>query len=227
MMQTARGRRGLLSKSVALFMIALFSRPCGAADAEALDRPLEKFEARGGNAFIDVCRVTNTPCGVEEVRANEIAAKFKGKRQQHNNATPRKILNSIASQIPDYRWAMRSGVLNLEPKTREGEDVLARKLESVSIHGVTSFKAALDVLSQANIKTGYQTPGKVRLAFVDLDLKNVTVREALNEIVKADGQAAWLLTNGAMGRDFMMLTWREAGATSIHERRTGKGSKTP
>ena len=115
--------------------------------------------------------------------------------------------------------------MNFEPKKRVGEDLLARKLEHVSIHGVSSFDAALSVFEQAKIEVGFTRHGDPQYAHIDLELNNVSVREALNAIAKADGLAMWTFIpypEKNMGT-LSMGSWRYSG--EIRARDVKKKSK--
>ncbi len=176
-----------------------------------LDGPIEDFKAPG-HVLSRLCRILDRPCGQEHVVDDNITT-AKRSRLHLKKTTPRNALNELTRMHPRYHWVIVDDVLILEPKNRVGKDLLARRLAHVSIRGSSSFKAALDVLAQAKIGVMW-TGGRHRYARIDLELRNVTVREALNSIVKADGQAIWSFTPGDLekGRGgFSLGSWRESG----------------
>lgn len=202
-----------------VLLCALPSRAASPKDA-FLDAKWENFEAKGENDFIAACRMLNKGCGIEMAHPNDLAATPKTAQQRRAKVSPREILDEHVRKNPAYKWVLREEVVNMEPAKRDGEDVLSRKLDSVSIHGVTGFKAALDVLYQAKIPGGYEIMGRPpRFALLDLELKNVTVREALNAIAKADGKIIWIFRQSDVGGRGMlnMLSWRKSGATFSKE----------
>lgn len=210
--------------AIAIAVIPVFVLVSAAADVDSLlDRPLNQFEAKHGEEFLVLCRTINVPCGVEySSSATTQESKEQGPLQL-TKSSARAALDSIVQRYPGHRWVARNGVINMEPKSRDGEDVLARRLDSISIHGASSFKAALDVLHQADIPTGYQIMGRPpRYAVIELELKDVTVRDALNAIAKMDGQLVWVFrSSGPKGRWMLsMPSWRKSGAPfSIEERK--------
>lgn len=190
-----------------------------------LDASLDSgHDARGGYELFDLCRALNRPCGQEQTGAEEIAGD-KHSALNLKKTTPRKILDLIVSRYPSHRWIVQDGVLVLEPKKRKGEDVLARRLEHVLIRDALSLKAALDVLRQAKIPgVGIAMTGDPRYACIDLELSNVTVREALNTIAKADGQVVWSFVPRAVGKNgpsLSMLPWGRADRVGLYYEKVG------
>lgn len=201
----------------------------------SLDVPIDRFEElQAGQAFAMLCRkFLNWPCGLEEEFRIGISGGANGRPMQFSNTSARQVLDEVVKRNPKYRWIIRNGVLNLEPKVPVGKDVLSTTLASFSTKNVSTFKAALDALHQADIVYSYQGKGG-RFARVDLTLSNVTVREALNAIVKADGQAIWILSHrlnskGVPVATFMMGSGRTSGGQffSNEEKRAEKNKHRP
>ena len=205
---SARRKGGMLC------LLAFCVMTCSAAtpSEELLDSPLAQFDVRAGeNAFAVLCDKINISCGEEEASINDLG----GDAALHlTTTTPKNVLDAIIQRHPAYQWALRDGILNLEPKKHDGEDVLSRKLDEVSIHGVSSPKAMLDVLHQAKIRFGFQpSNGRGRYALIDLDQKNITVRDALNAVARANGQMLWLfsLENGERSGVFLVSSRKKSG----------------
>lgn len=219
---------------ILVLLLELCALPCQAAvsDEGFLDMPIERFEAAIGTEFWSLCETLNRPCGMEMAQLYDLSPIQTGgperllkppDKVRLAKVKPREILDAFIAKYPGYRWALKNGVINVEPIKREGEDVLSRRLRSVSISGLTSFKAALHVLRQADIATTWTLKGRIRYGFVDLELKNVSVREALNEIARAEGQVGWIFVlRTSTGRSFSMPTWKDEGTMSIEERRNPK-----
>jgi hypothetical protein len=112
-------------------------------------------------------------------------------------------------------------VINVEPQTREGEDLLGRRVPRVSVRGVSTIRAALDVFDDAGIPVSYQELGpRQRFGSIDLDLTDVTVREALNAIVKVDGDLVWLFAHSKRADSkgtFILFSVKKSGGTTVSE----------
>lgn len=199
--------------------LTLFSLDGTAASSDpSLDAPIDEFASMAGGAseFVTLCRMQNRPCGFEMER--DTASQGSNRKKIHlKNTTARKTLDQIATLHPGHQWSFRNGVLNFEPIHRRVPDMLARKLNKVSIHGVVS-RAAFDlVFKQAGIQiTGtqvYSGAGGPWFAPVDLEMQNVTVRDALNAIAKADGHVVWLFSPSAQEKNsggFIVEGWGTA-----------------
>lgn len=110
---------------------------------------------------------------------------------------------------------VRDGVINVEPIVRSKSGLLARKIGPLSFRDLSSNDAFHLALATAGIRTGgsfYSGPGPIYGA-VDLELKKVTLREALNAIAQADGHVAWSLCVDEPERTinaFYVTTWGPA-----------------
>jgi len=199
-----------------------------ASDASWLDTPTLQYHenpmARGLTYFCT--RFARKPCGEERLYSDDVVPST-GVFLALENTTPRKILDALVAQLPDSQWEIRSGVINIEPRNR-GEDLLGRNLSSVSAHNVSSFRAALDLFDDAGINISYTELGRPRhFGTIDIELQNVTVREALNAIAKADDGLMWIFVhsrNPSTQRQGSLLffTTRTMGKTSSEERKETK-----
>lgn len=180
---------------------------------DSLDSFVENFEPNGF-VFGRVCMLLNQPCGCESL-PKDYPELSKGKTFQLKSTTPRKVLDEFIRQHPKYHWLVKDDVLIFEPKKRRGEDLLARKLNHVVLHDVSTIKAARIVLKQADIKVFEMYVGPPRhFARINLELKDVTVREVLNAIAKADNQAMWCFSSDDKKKghgSFAMSAWRKSG----------------
>lgn len=196
-----------------VLLLTLCVLPGRAAAPEAfLDTPVDKFEADWGEEMFGLCRTLDRPCG-EEGGLGHDTQSDEGPKLHLTNTSPRKILDEITRRFPQYQWVMRDDVLTLEPaKTADRTNLLSRRLDHVSVYGKPSLRTALDVLRQAKISVTYYGIGPPsQHGLIDLELKDVTVREALNAIAKADGQVFWAFhpwdAKKATG-NFALSTWR-------------------
>lgn len=221
--------RTLRSKSIImgglLLLSAICHSYCWAANSQEsfLDSPIDEFNLPSENEFVDLCTKLRKPCGIEVSDSKDLKAARKESPKKLIKTTPREILELHVRRLPRQHWLLTGGVINLAPKMRVGEDVLARTLDAISIHGTSSEKAAMTVMHQAGIQCAYEPSGRSRYGVVDIELKNTTVRDALNAIAKADGQVIWYFnrneTSGNNRAKLLMLTWRESGLGSTDRRK--------
>lgn len=168
-----------------------------AVETDGLDKPLANYkEGRAENGLKFFCtKAVKMPCGQELLPASEKATNEPPILLDLKDTTPREVLNKLVGQLADSRWEMRSGVINIEPRKYDGDDLLGTKLPEFSAHGVSSLQAALDLFEDAGITVSYEEMGRRRhFGVIDVDLKKTTVREGLNAIVKADGELMWVFT---------------------------------
>lgn len=124
---------------------------------------------------------------------------------------PQTVLDAISTQSPDYRWLRQGGVIDLIPKPgkgweTKGDSILDRQFKGpLSMPGTTASKA-MELLMEAvgremgiNISSAHAalgpaapSPGLERPEpTISITLSNCVLRECLNEIARADGQAIW------------------------------------
>ena len=191
-------RFGITKRSAArlgltLIIISTFVPRGIAASQESLDNlpSQRRLASNVAASFYDVCARQHMACGLE---MNACSGFGTMPNLFPVDMTLAKALDRIVALHPDMRWEVRAGVVNLEPVQRIGQDILSRKLGKVSLHGVMSDQAFTSVLESAGLtkEAGY-TPhqGTRCYAPIDLELRDVTVRQALNAIAKADGQLVW------------------------------------
>lgn len=207
---------------MALAVVVLCVLSAQAVPPEALlDVPMEEFSAPGGNEFARLCSSVGMPCGYEEVPGKKIEHN-KGAELRLKKTTPRKVLAEITARYPSYRWSVQDGVLVLEPKQRAGKDLLARKIDHFSIQNTVSIQAAILLFLQAKIPgAGVPSFGDPQFACVDLNLGNVTVREALNAIAKADGQVMWQFSPKraeTTGMSLHLFPWRKSSGVRLTDK---------
>ena len=188
-----------------------------------LNVPFEEFHPRPGNEFQTLCQSIDRPCGLEGSRSARFAGWNKKESLRLRKTKPKEILNLIADRNPAFDLVFDDELILFKPKTPDGEDLLLRRLGAVSIKETSSLGAAMAVLHQAGIRFGLSLLGRPRLyAKVDLELKDVTVRDALNAIVKADGHVMWIIgpSPNPKQADFVFIdmpSWRKSGVRATKE----------
>jgi hypothetical protein len=159
----------------------------------SMDATLDDVESFPGGEFAAVCQAHNKPCGIEKNSCVSESSKNARSPIHIRKTSLKNALNQATTLLPGHRWIVRDGVINLEPVMRRGPDLLSRRLDKVSLHGVSSEDAFYLVFKQAGIRTGgsaYVGGGPI-FGSIDLDLSDITVRDAMNAITKADGQIVW------------------------------------
>jgi len=130
------------------------------------------------------------------------------------------VLEAVVRQMPGYKWDERSGVVNVMPADTQGsllEVTIAhfqfehRRLDRVpeAVVAVPEVKAWLDRngVTQRRVINLLGSPDAIAKAQEDqpqvsADLANVTLREALNRVVKNTPLHRWQVTlYGARGKD--------------------------
>lgn len=119
------------------------------------------------------------------------------------NKTLRQALDSLVEADPRYSWQVVGGVINLLPA--DGEPALLKtRISQFSVRDLTS---SLDALGQLQtlpeVKKGMEDlhlkPGIALISYwpspnpkpFSVECKNVTLREALNAIARAQGRDIW------------------------------------
>lgn len=206
-----------------LFLLVAVRVPhveAGTSDVSLDSLVPDTFTAVKGDELRALCAIQNRPCGLEEKHCLEIwsAGNTDSPLKIHfKNMTVAKTLDMVARMYPGYRWESRDGVINIEPIRRLTPDLLSRKLDKVSIHGMKSNGAFSLVLAMANIHVTSLEMSSLPPTYgvIDLELNGVTVRAALNAIAKADGQVMWEFgpddKRGESAACFHALSWRTSG----------------
>lgn len=165
--------------------------------------------------------VTKTPAGVAILFENH------DKKEVSRDLTPdgltlNNILNNLVTIEPHYRWREESGVVNFYPTEDYGilnVKIPEFKFENLTkgelLDKLTESKQFKDYLKENDLRApaltvccGLQSPRAPRRFSVDL--KNSSVREILNEIVRRNGSSTWLYReyeaawNGKVNRYFSL-----------------------
>ena len=151
------------------------------------------------NALLDA----GAPGGVaKESGCNEATSTFSPR-----DSSLRGVLDSIVSADPRYTWEVKDDVINVLPR-HGAPPFLAVRISKFDLHEVESPRAALSQLlaipevRRAQVSLGRHAvqggvhvfcpgcpPGETKK--ISMSLRDVTVREALNAIARAHGNAVW------------------------------------
>jgi hypothetical protein len=112
-------------------------------------------------------------------------------------------LNRITQADPQYRWRDERGVINLIPTSGE-PDVLKIRFQEFRVKNMSSLELILEQLltlpevqsdaigrqvNQGLRFAGISSPSRGRQ--LSISIKDGTLRDALNAIVRAQGRAVW------------------------------------
>lgn len=162
--------------------------------------------------LLGICRHAQAPCGVELLSNTDVPAG--GSERTFRQVPLATLLDSSIAEHPKYQWVMDAGVINIVPRDTLDNRIsriwarnpLDRKIKTLDIVDSTPEEAVSKVVCPEvglhcvgspwapSGPAGVWTPPKK----VSLHLKNITVRQALNELVRQEGRSIWLL-------------WREPG----------------
>ncbi|MBI5208753.1 MAG: hypothetical protein HY927_02120 [Elusimicrobia bacterium] len=123
-------------------------------------------------------------------------------------ASVREILDAIVAVHPEYSWQISRGVLNLIPRAalenrKKYASPLDRMIGSLDIvkeplpQAVRMIGAKVDIQEPTSFVLfgGDSTPVEYRQ--MSLRLHNISARDALNELVRADGRSMWVFERGS------------------------------
>lgn len=136
------------------------------------------------------------------------------------NSSVKDLLDQIVLASPQYRWHVDDGVINVIPDTNLTAP-LDIKISKFKVESVSASDALNQLLEEPEVRQGIEGLNfhqgarafgggfPISKARISLDLKNVTLQEALNSIVRADGRALWALLlrpcNGRNEYDISLL----------------------
>lgn len=174
-----------------------------------LDSKLESdVSAVNDDEFRKLCAASHWPCGFESTHCFDVDKDERYIDVRHipsltttlfHQTTLRNALNRLVRMHSKYRWRRVGGVLNLYPKAKSSSDVMSKRLAKISIRKAASLTAFRKLLEQAGLKVvnGDAIEGPVAneplssYRVINLELENVTLRDAFNAIATSDGSVLW------------------------------------
>lgn len=202
----------------AIIVLALFALFAGAVRAQAPQSKSEgitedvllrlvEFNETGDTEFVRVftsaLSTTNVPGGMVKINSCNPVAVLKP--WQARIFTLRDALDSIAQAEPDYRWSINDGVINLMPKGEE-PTLLQTRIGRLKIKDAESIYLPLSkLMSLPEVRESITQLGLSEAPHLliggfslrsdkpryTIDFQNVTLKEALNTIVRTHGRAVW------------------------------------
>ncbi len=178
-----------------------------------LKRPIERVELHDStlaDAFMLILRHAGVPGGIRLVKAHN--SEKKTEIIVPKGASLEEAMRILVSVDERYNWLIDDGVLNLVPK-RKSETLLDARVAYFECVDATNVFACLQQLLQtpqirkraaelgleeAFVELGFSSIHKTKseqappLRPLKVRCQGVSLREALNKIVEADGHAVWM-----------------------------------
>jgi len=172
-------------------------------------RDLNPENMRTTSAFAKALNAAGTPGGIATITGCDQEATY---IFPWSGPSLPAQLNGIVSTDPRYVWRFRRGVVDISPRggdpallglrIREAKVMAARSL-SDAVNQLLAIPAVQNRMTELHLSSGPTRTGIGDIKRPDsiggnegrrysLSLRNVTVREALNAIVRAHGKAVWL-----------------------------------
>jgi hypothetical protein len=161
-----------------------------------LQREISSVHDSPVRAVDQVCQTLSIPCGIENFDGGFVSF-FGDKQIDVNGYTGEAVLDQVVRLKPSCQWSFSDGVLNIVPTKIPPDDPLEHKIANFSVIQTDSCRAMGISLRQAGITPGGGGGGSMSRPICDaitVNLTNVTVREALNRIAKADGKISWIFS---------------------------------
>jgi hypothetical protein len=137
-----------------------------------------------------------------------------------SGSSVRDALDAIVSTDPQYKWQIKDGVINVV--SRNEIPFLELRIAEFVLPSSTIDEALGQLLAMDEVKRGEVELGigpqllRGKIGYPDtrklgrkrsVKYENITVREALNAIVRANGPARWVYTQGSCdGRNWFEIT---------------------
>lgn len=203
----------------AALLLAVSAGPAPALEQSDLDKPLADFATSDQGDFVAVCRALHTGCGVEAIDGVE-SLSSRNSPLPRSGRTAREILDEYLATRPHDSWSLENGVLYLRPKAAPTPDWLSKKIGAVNFRKTDGYQAALTLLHMTGASLGVRMRKSPMLKPADLALKNVTVRQALNALAKADGEFVWIVVHAKPEQPweliFQPISFREASPGALN-----------
>lgn len=191
--------------------------------ADALDTEISDYKAELGWQH-GLCGNIRRPCGyVVAVGGGVVVSTTTQNRTKvvMKKGSARKALNELIKKNPDYVWNRDSGVINILPKPEkmpliDGKNPLDARVGDLDIKSQPANEALQEIIKASGLPTvgRLSAGGRQHYAAVSLALKNASLKDALNELVKTDGQLSWSIELSPDGKAFVIDvgSWRKGSS---------------
>lgn len=176
-----------------------------------------------------ICRTAGVPCGLEESPEDPVHGIDNSYGHQERLGLPdakmtvRQVLDAVLGKHPHYRWEFVDGVLLVTPKPgkeyrRFWKPVLSRRLRQFKYSdtpaGSLLFQACLDAgvmkaLDPRKMPAVQLLKPLPPTGRISVNLENVSVREAMAAVARADGQMGWKFAYDPSEKAYALriMTW--------------------
>lgn len=130
------------------------------------------------------------------------------------------VLNAIMVQQRGFRWGVINGVVNIGPR-QNANSIVDLRISHFRIDRASfdQINPAIDLLPEVKkwlednhlaehgtrAVTGAVSPGQPFKPLVSVDLRDVTLREILNSIIKCPGYHAWSVSRDGEKNQYIMI----------------------
>lgn len=203
----------------------------GVAVAEAIPSPVQNPLRReitgyknGQSDFFGALQEASykygVPLGIEADAQGEDAKDISVSIPQ---GTVADIFNALVQQAPNYKWVETGGVVNVIPRRQNGNSVLDIAIARFRATNATPDAIHSAIISLPEVKAwlnqnqlverGFHTPsilvgkdGKTDQPRVSLSLKNMTLRQIMDTIVKKSGFHVWFVGRYDDHRQYLSIS---------------------
>lgn len=187
----------MIAAILSLSQICCFSATVDAPSI--LTVKISRYVPRVSEEFLDLCMLARTPCGIEITRNSHYGDRPFHRELLMEETTVLSILEKLA-QGPwkGYSWSENEGVLDIGPKvylSHTKKSPLEQRLPTIDFSNVSTRRAIYEVCERSGVASYSRSLGLSSVATenISLHLKSVTVREALDALIRADGNSAWVI----------------------------------
>jgi len=197
--------------ALVVFVLIAGARSAHTGDTDALATKISWFAPQGGYEFGDLCHRARIPCGFEALAApGPVIRKGITGRDQ----TVQTLLDKlVAGPLKDYIWRMNDGVAELLPRRADGQkstSPLDTRIAAVDFENEYDWRAAEQICEKAGVArhTSHSFGGVTGHGKISVHLRDVTIREALDAIVRKDGQSMWVFYPYQKTHIIYLQSWR-------------------
>jgi hypothetical protein len=173
----------------------------GSQNVPPYSKPIEKFESHGENALNSILRLgieNKMPLGIIRVGDGLCTKVDLAARGEPATA----VIDTLIKQIGGYRWRIKDDLLVIEPQSipLPPARLLATEIPLFSVGSITTqeLEAVLLMFTKAVLRPGEGSVGSIIGSPDDprtpaFQMRNATIEDILNHIVKQGEGGAWIL----------------------------------
>lgn len=185
------------------------------SNATLTSTPIREFKVVASPIYVVLARLA---------REYEVPIGFEESSKEHTirmdltltNVTVRDVLDAVVQRDPRYEWLVIDDVINVRPKNRH-DNVLNVRLDRLDLDLGDRAAAYEQIISQPRMKLKMKKLGvsPLRMEFGSfaeiqtqanpIEINNVTLRRALNEIVKCTQAHFWIVARYGKNSEFLIL----------------------